>query len=80
MNTATIRQKLQNYLEVADEKKINAIYTMLEDDIKENLIEYTPKLKEELDSRVNYYLNGGKMVSAATMSKRLQVLRKKRNR
>ena len=78
MDTATIRQQLHSYLDVADEKKINAIYTMVEDDIKENIIEYSPELKAELDSRVNYYLKGGKMISPATMSKRLQALRKKR--
>lgn len=78
MDTATIRQQLHSYLEVADEKKINAIYTMVEDDIKENIIEYSPELKAELDSRVNYYLKGGKMISPVTMNKRLQTLRKKR--
>lgn len=30
MNTATIRQKLHQYLESAEENKIKAIYTMLE--------------------------------------------------
>ena len=78
MNTADIRQQLHSYLEVADDKKINAIYTMVEDEIKETIVEYTPEFKAELDSRVNYYLNGGKMVSPAEMNKRLQALRKKR--
>ncbi len=30
MNTATIRQRLHQYLETAEEKKIQAIYSMLE--------------------------------------------------
>ncbi len=77
MKTATIRQQLQSYLEVADEKKINAIYTMVEDDIKENMIEYSPELKFELDSRVNNYLDGVKTISPVTMNKRPQTLRKK---
>jgi hypothetical protein len=51
---------------------------MVEDEIKETFVEYTPEFKAELDSRVNYYLKGGKMVSPAEMNKRLQALRKKR--
>ncbi len=43
MNTATIRQQLHEYLEVADDKKINAIYTMVEDEIKEIIVEYSPE-------------------------------------
>jgi DNA-binding protein Fis len=78
MNTANIRQQLHNYLEVADDKKLNAIYTMVADEIKETIVEYTPEFKADLDSRVNYYLNGGKMISPAAMNKRLQALRKKR--
>ena len=35
MNTATIRQRLHGYLETADEKKVKAIYTMLEDEINQ---------------------------------------------
>ena len=78
MNTANIRKQLHDYLEVADEKKLNAIYTMVEDDIMQVIMEYTPEFKAELDNRVNYYLNGGKMVSANAMNKRLATLRKKR--
>jgi hypothetical protein len=37
MNTATIRDKLYDYIRVADDKKIKAIYTMLEDDITEEV-------------------------------------------
>ncbi len=36
MDTATIRQQLHNYLEVADDKKIKAIYTIIENDVREN--------------------------------------------
>ncbi|MDQ6902192.1 MAG: hypothetical protein M3139_04155 [Bacteroidota bacterium] len=78
MNTANIRKQLHDYLDVANDKKINAIYIMVEDEIKETRIEYTPELKAELDSRVNYYLKGGKMISPAEMNKRLSAVRKKR--
>ena len=78
MDTANIRQQLHGYLEVADDKKINAIYAMVEDEIKETIVEYTPEFKAELEKRVDYYLNGGKMVSPADMYKRLKAIRKKR--
>jgi hypothetical protein len=78
MTTAAIRQQLHNYLEIADDKKINAIYVMVEDDIKESAVIYTEEFKADLDRRVDYYLNGGKMVSPVEMNKRLSALRKKR--
>ena len=59
MNTAAIRQQLHNYLEVADDKKVKAIYVMVADEIRESNVEYTKEFKAELDRRVRYYLNGG---------------------
>jgi hypothetical protein len=35
MNTSTIRQKLYEYIKVADDKKVKAIYTIVENDINE---------------------------------------------
>jgi hypothetical protein len=35
MNAASIRDKLYDYIRVADDKKIKAIYMMLEDEITE---------------------------------------------
>ena len=78
MNTAAIRQQLHNYLETADAKKINAIYIMVEDDIKESAAGYTEEFKAELDRRVNDYLDGKKMVTSAEMNKKLSAIRKKR--
>jgi hypothetical protein len=37
MNAATIRNKLYDYIRVADDKKIKAIYMMLENDITEEI-------------------------------------------
>ena len=78
MNTAAMRQQLHNYLEVADDKKINAIFIMVEDDIKDSAVTYTEEYKAELDQRVDYYLNGGKMVSPEQMNERINAIRKKR--
>ncbi len=77
MTTAAIREQLHNYLEIADDKKINAIYTMVQGDLKESAIVYTAELKAELDKRVDYYLNGGKMISPNEMNKSLSAIRKK---
>ena len=34
MTTLAIRQKLSAYLQIADDKKVKAMYALLEDDIK----------------------------------------------
>jgi hypothetical protein len=77
METTTIRKQLHNYLDTANEKKLKAIYTMVEEEIAANTITYTAADKAEFDIRVNHYLNGGKMVSAAEMNKRIRAARKK---
>lgn len=41
MNTSALRRQLHNYLEVAEDKKIKAIYTMMENEIRGSSIEYT---------------------------------------
>ncbi len=72
MDTATIRQQLHNYLEVADDKKVKAIYTIIEKDIQENDFEYPEGLKNELDKRLAEYKNGtAEVVSAAESKKRI---------
>ena len=79
MTTSTIRAKLTDYIKIADEKKLKAIYIMVENDINDaEPVIYTPTLKSELDRRVAHYLDGGKMITPGDMSKRLQNIRKKR--
>ena len=51
MTTAAIRQKLHNYLEVADDKKVRAIYTMMETEVESEVITYTDELKSVLNQR-----------------------------
>lgn len=75
MGTTTIRQQLQNYLEIADDKKVKAIYTMMEDEIKESSIEYSDELKKELDARYASYKNGtAKLISATASKQRINKL------
>jgi len=71
MTTIAIRKKLTDYLKVADEKKIKAIYALVADEIDQPGLEYTDELKAELDSRLNDYYKSGKMVSAAAAKKQI---------
>lgn len=77
MDTAAIRQQLHNYLEVADDKKIKALYTIIEKDIQENEFEYSDELKSELDKRYSEYKNGtAEMITAAESKKRIEKILK----
>lgn len=72
MTTTSIRQKLHSYLEVADDKKIKAMYIMLEDDIEEFSFEYSDELKNELDKRLEDLKSGkSKTISAEDSKKRI---------
>jgi hypothetical protein len=79
MNTAmdvlALRQKLHNYLEVADDKKVKALYAIMEEDIEESAVEFTPEFEAELDRRYEDYKSGkAKMVTATESKKRIQKL------
>jgi hypothetical protein len=77
MDTSILRQQLHNYLEVADDKKIKAIYTIIEKDIQENDFEYSDELKAELDKRYRDYKNGSaEMITASESKKRIEKLLK----
>jgi len=53
MNIATIRQKLADYLCYADDKKIKAIYTMLEEEIDQSYDRWKDKaFVKEMDKRM----------------------------
>lgn len=73
MTTVAIRKKLVDYLKVADDKKVKAMYALLEDEIEQEL-EYTPALKKQLDTAAAHYKKGEKMVSAAAADKAIKKL------
>ncbi len=51
-STSAIRHKLYDYIRVADEKKLNAIYNLLEDEIEQtNEWWKDKKFTQELDHR-----------------------------
>jgi len=75
MKTGTLRQQIQNYLEVADDKKVKAIYIMMESEIKSANIEYSDELKKSLDKQYASYKSGtSRLVSSAESKKRVNAI------
>ncbi len=58
MTIESIREKLVNYLEVADEKKLKAIYTMVEDEISTIENDWEDDFERELSDRSKSFNNG----------------------
>ncbi|MEZ2337124.1 addiction module protein [Mucilaginibacter sp. RCC_168] len=57
MRTSQIKKQLHNYIETAENDKLKAIYTLLQDEISENH-ELTKAQRDELDKRFNDHQNG----------------------
>ena len=57
MTTKAIREKLVDYLQTADVKKVRGIYTMVEDDITDGPI-WDKGFIEEMDRREKSFLDG----------------------
>jgi putative addiction module component (TIGR02574 family) len=70
MKTVSIRQELHSYLEVADDKKVKAIYASVKKEIQESAVVYSDELKSELDSRYAAYKSGKSKPVTAQQSKR----------
>lgn len=51
MTTTAIREKLVNYLKVADDKKVKAIYAMVEDEITISENDFDEDFIQELNKR-----------------------------
>lgn len=56
MSPSTIKEKLHHYIDVADEKKLQAIYTILEDEIEGEYL-YTQNEIEMFYDRRQKHLN-----------------------
>lgn len=81
MSTTTLRQKLHSYLEIADDKKVKAIYAIMENDIEQSAMEYTTEIKNELDNRYADYKDGkAKIVTAEESRKKIQKILKSANK
>jgi putative addiction module component (TIGR02574 family) len=78
MTTSIIRQKLHNYLEVADDKKIKAIYAIMEVDVEEKALIYSDEIRADLDSRLaKYEADKTDIISADESKQRILSLMKK---
>ncbi len=58
MTTKAIREKLVKYLQVADDKKVKAIYTMVEDETNTSENDWDKNFIEELDKWRKSSLDG----------------------
>ena len=74
MTTTAIRKKLSNFMQVADDKKVKAVYALLDDDIEQEESQYTDEFKAELDKRYAYYKGGGKIVNSSVADKQIKQL------
>ncbi len=58
MTTLAIRKKLTDYLQVADDNKVKAIYTMVADEINTAENDWDEKFAKELKNRSRGFING----------------------
>jgi hypothetical protein len=75
MTTKTLRNKLAEYIHYADEKKIKAIYTMVENDIMENEDIWTKEFVADMNKRIEDFETGKeKGIDNAVLIKKLKKL------
>jgi Putative addiction module component len=58
MSSIEIKRKLFDYIRDADNRKVKAIYTMVEKEIQEDSTIWTDEFVQELDNRVAEFENG----------------------
>lgn len=81
MKTSSIRDKLYDYIRVADDKKIKAIYMMLENEIEEKIEWWKDKeFIKKLDLEYNEWKAGkAKGYTIEEVNESIEQLRIKRN-
>ena len=57
MTSSQLRKKLHQFIDVAEEKKLNAIYVMVEEEMEAHSM-LNNKQKAELDQRLDEYMQG----------------------
>jgi hypothetical protein len=78
MKTSIIRERLHQFIETAEDRKVKAIYTLFEDDIARDEWEFTSEFKEELDKRYAKYKKEGKTISARSANAQIGEILKNR--
>lgn len=58
MNMSDIREKLIRYMRVADDEKVKAIYTMVEDELSTSENDWNEDFIKELEGRSKNFANG----------------------
>lgn len=74
MTTSSMRERLHAFIETAEKKKLQALYTIFENEIEQDSWEYTDEFKAELDRRYEHYKNGGKMVTSVEADEEINQL------
>ena len=71
MTAIVLRKKLVDYLQVADEKKLKAIYTLLENDIEQTGHISIEQYNKEIDEAEREYENG-EYITHEAMKKKMR--------
>lgn len=58
MTIVAIRKKLHHYIETAQDKKVKAIFAMVEDEIGDDVIVWSDKFLHELNKRATDFEKG----------------------
>ena len=58
MNTSVIRQRLSNFMQRADDKKIKGLYALLEDEMQEGERISIAQYNKEIDTALEEVRNG----------------------
>ena len=73
MTTTAIRQRLQEYIRFADEKKVKAIYTMIEEEVNSKQDIWTKEFVKTLDKR-SAEMESGKVKSSEDVLRKAESL------
>ncbi len=68
MTTLAIRKKLSDYLQIADDKKVKAVYALLEEEIKMSEIVSVEDYNKEIDEAL-VEADNGNYINQAQMEK-----------
>jgi hypothetical protein len=76
MTLAAVKEKLHSYIDQADDKKLKAMYTLLESDMADETL-VDEKMMKELDKRWDNYSSGKS--KTYTLEESMEELKKHRN-